>query len=36
MSAVARSIMNEVSYKLSKSAGVPVRRVDVFIDTIIG
>ena len=36
MSAVAHSIMNEVSYKLSKSAGVPVRRVDVFIDTIIG
>ena len=36
MSAVARSIMNEVSYKLSKSAGVPVRRVDVYIDTIIG
>jgi uncharacterized alkaline shock family protein YloU len=36
MSAVARSIINEVSYKLSKSAGVPVRRVDVFIDTIIG
>ena len=36
MSAVSRSIMNEVSYKLSKSAGVPVRRVDVFIDTIIG
>ena len=36
MSAVAQSIMNEVSYKLSKSAGVPVRRVDVFIDTIIG
>ncbi len=36
MSAVAHSIMSEVSYKLSKSAGVPVRRVDVFIDTIIG
>ena len=36
MSAVARSIMNEVSYKLSQSAGVPVRRVDVYIDTIIG
>ena len=36
MSAVARSIMNEVSYKLSKSAGVPVRRVDVYIDSIIG
>ena len=36
MSAVARSIINEVSYKLSKSAGVPVRSVDVYIDTIIG
>ena len=36
MSAVAQSIMNEVSYKLSRSAGVPVRCVDVFIDTIIG
>ena len=36
MSAVTRSIINEVSYKLSKSAGVPVRRVDVYIDSIIG
>ena len=36
MSAVAHSIINEVSYKLSRSAGVPVRRVDVYIDTIIG
>jgi len=36
MSAVTRSIINEVSYKLSQSAGVPVRRVDVYIDTIIG
>ena len=36
ISAVARSIMNEVSYKLTKSAGVPVSRVDVYIDTIIG
>ena len=36
MSAVAHSIMSEVSYKLSRSAGVPVRRVDVYIDTIIG
>ncbi len=35
MSAVARSIINEVSYKLSQSAGVPVRRVDVYIDSII-
>ncbi|MBQ9686990.1 MAG: Asp23/Gls24 family envelope stress response protein [Oscillospiraceae bacterium] len=36
MSAVAKSIMNEVTYKLSKSAGVPVRRVDVYIDSLIG
>ena len=34
--AVSRSIMNEVSYKLSKSTGVGVKRVDVYIDTIIG
>ena len=36
MSAVARSIKKEVSYKLSKSTGVPVKAVDVYIDTIIG
>lgn len=36
MSAVSRSIMKEVSYKLSRSAGVPVKNVDVYIDTIIG
>lgn len=36
ISAVSRSIMNEVSYKLSKSTGVPVKKVDVYIDTIIG
>jgi uncharacterized alkaline shock family protein YloU len=34
--AVSRSIMSEVSYKLSKSTGVPVKKVDVYIDTIIG
>ena len=33
MSAVTRSIINEVSYKLSKSAGVPVRRDEVYIAT---
>ena len=33
--AVSRSIMSEVSYKLSKSTGVPVKKVDVYIDTII-
>ena len=36
MTAVSRSIRNEVSYKLSKSTGVPVKNVDVYIDTIIG
>ena len=36
ISAVSRSIMKEVSYKLSKSTGVAVRSVDVFIDTIMG
>ena len=36
ISAVSRSIMNEVSYKLQKSTGVPVKNVDVYIDTIIG
>ena len=36
MAAVSRSIMKEVRYKLEKSTGVPVKSVDVFIDTIIG
>ncbi len=36
ISAVSRSIMKEVSYKLSKSTGVPVKAVNVYIDTIIG
>ncbi len=36
MAAVSRSIINEVSYKLKKSTGVPVKAVDVYIDTIIG
>ena len=36
ISAVSSSIMNEVSYKLSKSTGVPVKNVDVYVDTIIG
>ena len=30
------NIMNEVSYKLSQSTGVPVKSVDVYIETIIG
>ncbi|MBR3294256.1 MAG: Asp23/Gls24 family envelope stress response protein [Oscillospiraceae bacterium] len=36
MSAVSRSIMSEVRYKLEKATGVPVKNVDVYIDTIIG
>ena len=36
MAAVSRSIMKEVSYKLQNSTGVPVKSVDVYIDTIIG
>ena len=36
IAAVARSIINEVRWKLSNSAGVPVKNVDVYIDTIIG
>ena len=36
ISAVSRSIMKEVSYKLSKSTGVTVKSVDVYIDTIMG
>lgn len=35
ISAVSRSIMKEVGYKLSKATGVPVKSVDVYIDTII-
>ena len=36
MAAVARSIMKEVSYKLTKNTGVPVKAVDVYIDISIG
>ena len=36
MAAVSRSIIKEVSYKLQRSTGVPVKNVDVYIDTIIG
>ncbi len=36
MAAVSRSIMKEVRYKLTKNTGVPVKAVDVYIDTIIG
>ncbi len=36
ISAVSRSIMKEVSYKLEKTTGVAVKNVDVYIDTIMG
>lgn len=36
ITAVSRSIMKEVRYKLSKATGVPVRSVDVYVDSIIG
>ena len=35
LSAVSASIINEVKYKLETATGVPVKSVDVFIDTII-
>ena len=31
----ARGIINEVSYKVSKATGVPVKRVDVYVDTML-
>ena len=36
ITAVSRSIMKEVRSKLSKATGVPVRSVDVYVDSIIG
>ena len=36
MAAVSDSIIKEVKYKLESATGVPVKCVDVFIDTIIG
>ena len=33
---IASSIINEVSYKLDKSAGIPLSSIDVFVDAIIG
>ena len=35
ISAVCRSIIKEVRYKVSNATGVPVKSVDVFVDTII-
>ena len=34
IAALARSIMNEVSYKVAQATGVPVRNVDVYVDSI--
>lgn len=36
ISTIAGSIMNEVSYKLDKTTGVPIRSIDLFVDTVIG
>ena len=33
--AVCRSIIKEVSYKVAKATGVPVKSVDVYVDTVI-
>lgn len=35
ISAVCKSIIKETGYKLREAAGVPVKKVDVFVDTII-
>ena len=35
LNALCNSIMNEVSYKVSKATGVPVKRVDVYVDTML-
>ena len=35
ISAVCRSIIKETEYKLREATGVPVKKVDVFVDTII-
>ena len=35
LSALCRSIMNEVSYKITSATDVPVREVNVFIDSMI-
>ena len=35
LNTLCNSIMSEVSYKVSKATGVPVKRVDVYVDTMI-
>ena len=36
ISAVGASIINEVNYKLAQLTGIPIKSVDVFVDTITG
>ena len=36
ISAACRSIIKEVRYKLQKATGIPVKSIDVYVDTIIG
>ena len=35
LAALSEAIMNEVSYKISSATNIPVRQVDVFIDSMI-
>ena len=35
LAALSESIMNEVSYKVSSATAIPVRQVDVFVDSMI-
>ncbi|MBR4057760.1 MAG: Asp23/Gls24 family envelope stress response protein [Oscillospiraceae bacterium] len=35
VSTLARSIISEVSYKVAEATGVPVNRVDVFVDSML-
>ena len=35
VAALGASIMNEVSYKVNQTTGVPVKKVDVFVDSMI-
>ena len=35
LAALSESIMNEVSYKISSATNIPVRQVDVFVDSMI-
>lgn len=35
LAAVGRSIISEVSYKVAQATGVPVKRVDVYVDSML-